>query len=173
MISSKIYNIEEITIQNYLKYTGLVESVKYICEYSGIDPSSINIREEITNPDLPPEGVLDHNHIHGVSDSEKHVIGYLKFYSNYMNQNIIYLGDFFIHKNFQNLGHGKTILIEYEEYWRSIGAKKVVLNVDLRNWQGLRFWINRGYTSIKAYMGDYEQGPNTYAMLQLEKKLYD
>lgn len=168
MISSKRYNIEEITLQNYLKYTGLIESIRYVCEYSGLDPSSLDLKKGLLKPDLPPEGLREHNHLHGVLDNST-VIGFIQYYSNYMNQNIIYLGDFYIHKNFQNLGHGKSILIEYEKYWKKLGAHKVVLNIDLKNWQGLRFWINRGFTSIKAYMGDYEQSINTYAMLQLEK----
>ena len=69
-------------------------------------------------------------------------IAWLKFYEYFLETPTVFLGEFYIHKNKQGMGHGKKLLLEYENYWRCRSFTKIILNVDLKNWSGLRFWLN-------------------------------
>jgi len=165
------YKVEEITSKTLFKYSPIIESVSYICEFSGTNPSDINLENEIHNPELPKNGKIENNHIHGITTDAGLSIGWMKYYENFNDLKTLFLGELFILRSAQSQGHGKKILVAYEKYWKQKGFTKIVLNVDLKNWIGIQFWLKNGYTKIEEYIGDEEYSVKTFAMLRLSKNL--
>jgi len=47
--------------------------------------------------------------------------------------------------------------------------EKAILNVDLKNWNAIRFWVSNGFNKIEKVLGKDEYSENTYNALQLCK----
>jgi len=57
----------------------------------------------------------------------------------------------------------------YEGQWKQEGYTKIILQVDIKNWVGIRFWLRSEYNKIIKWIGDLEYSDKTYAMIRLEK----
>jgi len=146
----------------------LLDSIIYITKFSGY-PADWSAEETITNPDLPPGGKKENVRLECVYDANNEMVNFCEYY---IDDETIFLGGFFIKQGKQNNGLGRTILGMYEDKWRA--SKKygrIILNVDIKNWAAIRFWLNNGYDRIIQWIGDSEYSDATYAMLRLEKRL--
>jgi GNAT superfamily N-acetyltransferase len=131
----------------------------------------IDAQSFINHPQCPRNGRPENTRISCIIEDKK-MIHFCNYYIGYRNDSI-YLGDFYIAKNKRGIGNGRAIIKTYEEIWKNQGMKKVVLNVDLRNWAGIRFWFRNGYSNIVGWLGDNNYTENANAMLRLEKQLID
>jgi ribosomal protein S18 acetylase RimI-like enzyme len=148
----------------------LLESIYYISEYSGVF-KRVNARDEIEKPELPKDGKLENNKQECVYNDSGEMINYCQYYINYKDESTVFIGDFYIKRNYQKKGFGKKCLGMFENQWKELGFKKVILNVDIKNWAAIQFWINNGYDKIIKWIGDKEYLINTFAMIRLEKHL--
>ena len=146
----------------------LLNSVSYIAKFNGY-PEFTSAEETVTNPDLPENGKKENVRLECVYDEYNEMVNFCEYY---IDDETIFFGVFYIKQNKQKSGLGKTILKMYEDKWKA-GKKynRIILNIDIKNWVGMRFWVNNGYNKIIKWIGDLEYSENTYAMLRLEKSI--
>jgi ribosomal protein S18 acetylase RimI-like enzyme len=114
---------------------------------------------------------LKHEQTFTSKRNEQTMIGYLSTYHGYPNKEILYLGFLFIDTVFQRKGFAKEVVVRLSEEAKSIGYTSIRINVALKNWPAMRFWVNNGFRSIIGVHGDREIGEDQYAFLELEKIL--
>jgi len=146
----------------------LMNSIAYIAKFSGY-PEYTSAEETIINPDLPENGKKENVKLECVYDENKEMVNFCEYY---IDDETIFLGGFYIKQNKQKNGLGKIILNMYEDKWKAAKKyKRIILNVDIKNWVAIRFWFNNGYDKIIKWIGDLEYSDITYAMLRLEKEI--
>lgn len=164
------YSLEDVDSSNYSDYVNVINSIKYICKYSGYDESNINILDEILNPELPQNGKKENNYIKGLRTLiANEALAWIQYYENFQNNKTVFLGELYVSKEHQKKGIGKYLFNLMQDYWRNKGFNKIVLNVDLKNWHAIRFWVKNGFNIIESVMGDLEYSDNTYANMRLSK----
>ncbi|WP_405130652.1 hypothetical protein MHB43_24800 [Paenibacillus sp. FSL H8-0317] len=52
-----------------------------------------------------------------------------------------------------------------------LGYKEIRINVALKNWPALRFWIKSGFNQVSGIYGDLEHSDETFANTELIKAL--
>jgi hypothetical protein len=161
-------NIQTIDISMKNGLQELINSIIYITRFNGY-PEGWSAEETITNPDFPPNGKKENVRLECVYDENNEMINFCEYY---IDNETIFLGGFYIKQNKQKKGLGEKILKMYEEKWKAEKKyTRIILNVDIKNWVGIRFWLNNGCNKIIKWIGDLEYSDNTYAMLRLEKML--
>jgi len=167
-----LFTVIKLDKSNAKIFQPLLDSIKYITKYSGYDPNSISAIDAVEQPDLPENGILKNNYIFGVIQNEsQEPVAWIQYYEGFIKTSIVFLGELFVNKKFQNQGIGKLVLQNFESEWIKKGMAKAILNVDLKNWQGIRFWTSNGYSKIEKVLGDKEYSESSFAMLRLSKKL--
>ena len=161
-------NIQTVNISMKNDLQELIDSITYISEYSG-QTENRTAEENILEPEFPENGIKENVKLECVYDETNEMVNYCQYYKNYENNNTIFLGSFFIKRNKQKKGLGKKIIKMYEEQWKQEGYTKIILQVDIKNWVGIRFWLRNGYNKIIKWIGDLEYSDKTYAMIRLEK----
>ena len=146
----------------------LINSIIYITKFSGYS-GNWSAEEAITNPELPANGKKENVRLECVYDENNEMVNFCEYY---IDNETIFLGGFYIKQNKQKNGLGKIILNMYENKWKTDKKySRIILNVDIKNWTAIRFWVNNGYNKIIKWIGDFEYSDTTYAMLRLEKQL--
>jgi len=146
----------------------LINSIIYITKFSGYS-ENWSAEEAITNPELPANGKKENVRLECVYDENNEMVNFCEYY---IDNETIFLGGFYIKQNKQKNGLGKIILNMYENKWKTDKKySRIILNVDIKNWTAIRFWVNNGYNKIIKWIGDFEYSDTTYAMLRLEKQL--
>ena len=56
-----------------------------------------------------------------------------------------YITQFLVSRNYRQHGVGKLLMDYINDWFRSRGLQKVLLNVDIENEAGLRFWESQGF----------------------------
>lgn len=97
------------------------------------------------------------------------MIGVLGTYHGYPSDNVIYISSICIGDQFKKQGYGQEIInqliIELREF------EQIRINVALKNWSALRFWIRMGFENINGIYGDKEYSENSYAQIELSRFL--
>ncbi len=165
------YELMDVTRENAARFQGVLESIDYITEYSGYEKGTMSAVGDFDEA-LPAGWAADKNKRTGlVRIADDAAVAWVKYYEGAPAADTIFLGELFVDRDVHGHGIGKELLACLESDWKARGFKNVVLNVDVKNWKALRFWINNGYRHIDRYMGDPEYSANTYAMLRLSKEL--
>ena len=161
---------EKLDINNVGRYQIVIDSIKYICDYSGYNPNECIVADEITNPSLPNNGIIENNYIYGVYEtSTNEAVAWIQYYLECDNKPIVFLGELYVRKEYQNKGYGKAVLEHFMNIWKENRMEKAILNVDLKNWNAIRFWVNNGFNKIEKVLGKDEYSESTYNALQLFK----
>ena len=98
-------------------------------------------------------------------------MGLLSLYMGYPEKDVAYIGELFLHPDFQHAGYGREICRRLEAALRPGPATHVRVGVGLRNWNALRFWIRQGFVHVTGMSGDRCFTPEGHAYLELEKNL--
>jgi len=166
------YCVELLNNKNAPKYQDVLDSIKYITKYSGYNPEKISAIDSVMNPELPLNGKLENNKIFGILQKDNNTpIAWIQFYEKFVRTEVVFLGELFVGKEFQGNGVGRKTIQYFENIWKENGCKLAILNVDLKNWDGIRFWVKMGYSKIEKVIGDDEYSENTFAMIRLSKEL--
>ncbi len=121
---------------------------------------------------LPPEGHVEHLHSYLVYDrSGSRLLGLLSVYCGHPTPDSLKLNDLFVRPAVQRQGYGCELVAGLERAAARLGARWVYLDVGLKNWPSLRFWISCGYTQIVRMFGDPQHGSQSFANLELCKEL--
>jgi len=98
-------------------------------------------------------------------------LGILSLCTGYPSERIAYIGELFLHPEYQGAGRGREICLKLESMLRQSPMQSVRVGVGLKNWNALRFWIRLGYTHITGMSGDRNFAPEAHAFLELQKNL--
>jgi len=77
----------------------------------------------------------------------------------------------YIDKNIQKQGFGQEVIHRFTEVTASLGYKEIRINVALKNWPALQFWIKSGFDQVSGIYGDAECSETTFANLELIKSV--
>jgi len=100
------------------------------------------------------------------------IIGYFHMYYRSPRPDIVWMSMFVIHPNCQKFHFGSEVVARLSEQIKQIDEYTAIwLEVYLKNWPALRFWIMMGFTSIIEYRGDKIPADDSFASLVLEKRL--
>ena len=99
------------------------------------------------------------------------IIGYFHLYHATPTPQTIFLSMLILHPDYQHQGFGQEVIAGLAHQLEHLGYIAIWLDVYLKNWPALRFWISTGFTTIVEYDGDKRHADDAYALLVLEKKL--
>ncbi|MFS0871964.1 GNAT family N-acetyltransferase [Paenibacillus xylanilyticus] len=74
-------------------------------------------------------------------------------------------------ENQQGQGYGQEMIHSLTHNLSELGYKEIRINVALKNWPALRFWIKSGFDQISGIYGDLEHSDTTFANTELIKTL--
>jgi ribosomal protein S18 acetylase RimI-like enzyme len=63
-----------------------------------------------------------------------------------------YITQFLVSREYRQRGVGKTLMDYINDWFQSRGVQKVLLNVDIENEAGLRFWESQGFEAYAMRM---------------------
>jgi ribosomal protein S18 acetylase RimI-like enzyme len=63
-----------------------------------------------------------------------------------------YITQFLVSKDYRQHGIGKTLMDYINDWFQSRGLRKVLLNVDIENEAGIRFWKSQGFEAYATRM---------------------
>jgi ribosomal protein S18 acetylase RimI-like enzyme len=121
---------------------------------------------------IPPGGDPDRLKTFLITDLEAvHQFGYLSVYCGYPREDILYVGDLFLHPDWQGQTFGQEVALSLEQVAAANGFREIRLAVGLKNWLALRFWVRLGYTQITKLSGERNFKADAFANLELCKSL--
>lgn len=139
----------------------------------GEEPEAEYIRHCFLEGDLPPNGIKKNYKIQTIkmNTESNDLIGLISIYFGYPNENIAYISFLCIGNLYKSLGYGQEIINQLTDELRKLEYKEIRINVSLKNWSALRFWILLGFDKINGIYGDKEYKDNTIANLELSRLL--
>lgn len=69
-----------------------------------------------------------------------------------------------VHPNYRGIGIGKRLLIENIKRLKDLGAKRVILEVKIDNFQALKLYQKLGFKIVKTLKNYYWDGADAYRM---------
>lgn len=99
------------------------------------------------------------------------MIGYFHLHHGVPEANIVYMSMFVIQPDYQRQRFGQEVVAGLAEQLARLGYQAIRLDIFLKNWPALRFWIKAGFTTIIEYEGDEALTPTSQASLLLERKV--
>jgi len=176
LISDK-WNSRRLTISNLKedeipRVQDLYETSKYMNQWDGQSYNPEHIKDCFFNGNLPPDGKIENYRIQTIRNQEdQKIIGILSVYHGYPSTDSVYLEFLYIDKDIQKQGFGQEVINQFIEVTAALGYKEIRINVALKNWPALKFWIKSGFNHASGIYGDHEYSETTYANLELVKIL--
>ncbi|QDH20369.1 GNAT family N-acetyltransferase [Saccharibacillus brassicae] len=150
----------------------LYETSQYMNQWDGQSYNPEHIKDCLFNGNLPPGGKLENYRIQTIRNKEdQKIIGILSVYHGYPSTDSVYLEFLYIDKNIQKQGFGQEVIHQFAEVTTALGYKEIRINVAVKNWPALKFWIKSGFNHASGIYGDNEFSETTYANLELVKIL--
>lgn len=156
------------------------EDLKRICAswtdkiyVEGEEFSENYIEDCILNGDVPPidNANVDNSYIMTIQDVNNQIVGFLNLYHGYPNKDMLWIGLFIIHAEYQGHSFGQEVINSICYEGKRLGWKSIGLGVYLKNWKGIRFWFNNGFNMITGIYGDKEYSENNFSLMGLRKEL--
>lgn len=130
------------------------------------------IEQCITQGDLPPiAGASKDFYAIKVVERKQDstAVGFFDMYYGYPQASTLWISIFVISAPLQRTGIGVEVMTQLTEKAKAAGLSKIGLGVYLKNWKGLRFWVNNGFNKVAGIKGDKEFGDDKFAVIHLEK----
>jgi diamine N-acetyltransferase len=105
-----------------------------------------------------------------LKDGEK-MCGYFHIFHGMPQPDLCWISIFVMHPEFQGQHLAQEVVSQMIDLLRKAGYRAIWLEVYLRNWPALRFWINMGFTTIVAYEGEKTMTDQSQARLLLGRPL--
>ena len=100
------------------------------------------------------------------------IVGYFHLYFGVPRPETVVISMFVLHPDYQNHQFGSEVVKGLVEQLKELGAyTSTLLQVYLKNWPALRFWLKAGFTTIVEYRGDKVHSEDSFASLILQKSL--
>jgi ribosomal protein S18 acetylase RimI-like enzyme len=97
--------------------------------------------------------------------------GYFHIFHGMPQPDICWISIFVIHPDYQGQHLAREVVNEMAGRLHTAGYRAIWLEVFLRNWPALRFWIGAGFTTIIDFEGDKVMAEGNQARLILERPL--
>ncbi len=123
--------------------------------------------------DLPP---IDHADIKNyafrvIDNAEGQTVGFFNVYHGYPDDSCLWIGMFVIDKKYRHQNYGSKAITSLIETAKAKGWKRFGLGVYLKNWAGLRFWVNNGFKEIGGIFGDKQFSDTTFSLMRLHRNI--
>ena len=103
---------------------------------------------------------------------EKQIIGYFHLTHGSPKSELVFISMFVIHPDFQGQQYGQEVLTGLSNQLRMLKRYRAIwLDIYLKNWPALKFWVAQGFTKIIGFEGPKEHSETAHASLVLEKDL--
>ncbi|HEU4325524.1 MAG TPA: GNAT family N-acetyltransferase [Roseiflexaceae bacterium] len=102
---------------------------------------------------------------------EEAPVGYFHLWHRRPRPDEVGISMFVIDAGHRGHGAGEEIVEALASQLAALGYRAVLLEVYLKNWPALRFWIARRFTTINSYEGDRAHDAGTHASLRLARRL--
>ncbi|MEK3704123.1 GNAT family N-acetyltransferase [Paenibacillus sp. FSL R7-0198] len=164
-----VSNVKESDIP---ELESIYETSRYLHQWDGQEHDRNYVKECFEEGHLPPGGRLENYRIQSIRTNEDdRYIGLLSVYHGYPSEDSIYLEFLYIQSEIQKQGYGKELIQALTLHCSELGYKEIRINVALKNWPALRFWIKSGFNQINGIYGDLEYSEDTFANTELIKSL--
>jgi ribosomal protein S18 acetylase RimI-like enzyme len=165
-----------IVTDSRLEEVARLRDVFNACAYVGQwDPTFYVVgTEEITElvaMSLAAEGkTMPHFRMQSVHlKAAEGLIGYFHLTQGEPEADLIWLSMFVIHPDYQARQYGAEVIAGLKHRLSRLnGYRAVRLEIYLKNWPALRFWLGQGFSKIVGYEGDKIHAAETQASLVLE-----
>ncbi len=116
--------------------------------------SKESVLEDMTG--LPPNKTLDDKYFVGYYENDR-LVAVLDLLVGYPEDNVVFLGLFILHADFQGKGNGVQIIQELVRYIKELGFNKIRLAIIKSNKQAKKFWLRNNFelTNTEREMDDY------------------
>ncbi len=140
---SDIDNILELYLSNPKYYT-----------YCPTPASKESVIEDMTG--IPPNKTMADKFYVGYFENDR-LVAVLDLLLGYPEDNVIFLGFFMLHKDFQGKGIGVEIIQEVIHYIKELGFTKIRLAIIKGNVPAEKFWLRNNFelTNTERDMEDY------------------
>ena len=156
-----------------------LEEIEEECdEYFRFDPPAAaddnrSIRECLTIGDIIPDISEDdykraNYHLYCIR-KDNSLVGWLSFYLEYQQKDMVYLSVVYIKETYRSDGFGAEILDALTRKWAMDKFTKVKIHCSLRNALALRFWVKNGFNLITEVECDGNLTPGNFGSISLVK----
>ncbi|MDN4618190.1 GNAT family N-acetyltransferase [Paenibacillus sp. PsM32] len=150
----------------------LYETSRYMNQWDGQEYNPEHIRNCFVEGHLPPNGKVENYRIQTIrNNKDQRIIGILSVYHGYPAIESIHLEFLYIDRSIQKQGFGQEFINQFIELTTELGYKEIRINVSIKNWPAIKFWIKSGFNNVSGIYGDSEYSEHTYANLELIKIL--
>ncbi|NUU77633.1 GNAT family N-acetyltransferase [Paenibacillus xylanilyticus] len=164
-----ISNVQEFEIP---ELQSICDSSRYLQQWDGREHDPDYVKKCFEEGNLPPGGMLENYRIQSIRTAKDHrKIGLLSLYHGYPSADSVYLEFIYIQSEIQKQGYGQEMIHALTHNLSELGYKEIRINVALKNWPALRFWIKSGFDQISGIYGDLEHSDTTFANTELIKTL--
>jgi ribosomal protein S18 acetylase RimI-like enzyme len=101
----------------------------------------------------------------------KVIIGYFHCYHHNPHPHTLFVSMFVLHPDHQKDGLGTELATALSQIAKTTGYQAIWLEVFLKNWPALRFWIKSGFTTIIDIDGASQHSATDHASIVLAKTL--
>ena len=98
-------------------------------------------------------------------------IGYFHCYHHHPHPNVLLVSMFVLHPDHQKGGYGTELVAGLAQQARAASHQAIWLEVFLKNWPALRFWIKSGFTTIIDMDGAPQHDATAHASIVVAKTL--
>ncbi|MBK8902003.1 MAG: GNAT family N-acetyltransferase [Anaerolineaceae bacterium] len=98
-------------------------------------------------------------------------VGYFHCYHHHPHPNILLVSMFVFHPDHQKGGYGTELVAGLAQQARTASHQAIWLEVFLKNWPALRFWIKSGFTTIIDMDGAPQHDATAHASIVVAKSL--
>ncbi|BBH24438.1 hypothetical protein Back11_57830 [Paenibacillus baekrokdamisoli] len=164
---------EDLKLQELEEVQELYESSSNISRWNGREPDIEYINQCYFKGDLPPGGKKENYKIQTIKTNEEsnNLIGMLSIYHGYPRSDITYIAFMCVGNKYKKQGYGQEIINQLIIELTRLEYKEIRINVALKNWSALRFWIKLGFDKINGIFGDEDYSDRTYSNIELTRLL--
>lgn len=176
-------NVEEWKSERIsIRYASVddIDRLKEICDswsdkrlLEGEEFDEDYIEQAINHAFLPPipEANKDHQHVMCIIDHNHTIVGFFDCYEGYPDSSCFWIGMFLIDEQYRQYSYGRDTIQFILDYCKKQRLKRCGLAVYLKNWRGLRFWIQNGFTQIESITKDKDYSDSTHALIVLHQTI--
>jgi ribosomal protein S18 acetylase RimI-like enzyme len=161
-------NIIDAATEDVASMNEIYEQINsYMVEVSGCEG---RLPEQVfLNGNYPKGGNRSDSRLQCIKLRENgQIIGYIDFYQGYPTVDTLYIGFISICSLFRGKGYAREVIETLSRKAQNKGFKKIRVNVSLKNWSALRFWVKNGYTSVIRITGDTDYACEKFSNIELE-----
>lgn len=145
------------------------------CSHVGQWDPTFQIYPEETFTELVAKSVADGEgngrfQLQTISKSDQ-LIGYFHCYHDNPHPHTLFISMYVLHPDVQKSGFGTELIVGLGRTAKAIDHQAIWLEVFLKNWPALRFWIKSGFTTIIDIDGDPQHDATAHASIVVAKTL--